>query len=133
MTGANLKNILESQIHPDTRVMTDASPRYNLFKRENTFKAYDQVNHSKKEYVRGIAHTNTVEGYFSILKRGLIGTFHHVGSQHLQRYVNEFDFKYNTRVALGYSDSDRAAMALKGIAGKRLTYRRLDRTEAPTV
>jgi transposase-like protein len=133
VTGANLKNILESQIHPDTHVMTDSSPRYNLFKRENTFKAYDQVNHSKKEYVRGIAHTNTVEGYFSILKRGLIGTFHHVGSQHLQRYVNEFDFKYNTRVALGYSDSDRAELALKGIAGKRLTYRRLDRAEAPAV
>lgn len=130
VTGKNLKAILESQIHPETHVMTDSSPRYNQFKRENTFAAYDQVNHSQKEYVRGIAHTNTVEGFFAILKRGLIGTFHHVGSQHLQRYVNEFDFKYNTRVALGYSDTDRAKEALKGIAGKRLTYRRIGGVEA---
>ena len=105
--------------------MTDASPRYNPVKRENGFKAYDQVNHSKGEYARGIAHTNTVEGYFAIFKRGLIGTFHHVAPKHLQRYTEEFSFRYNTRTALGYSDTDRAAIALKGIAGKRLTYRRI--------
>ncbi len=125
VTGKNLKLVLETQIHPDTHLMTDASPRYNQVKRENGFKAYDQVNHSKGEYARGIAHTNTVEGYFAIFKRGLIGTFHHVAPKHLQRYTEEFSFRYNTRTALGYSDTDRAAIALKGIAGKRLTYRRI--------
>lgn len=125
VSGPNLKMVLESQIHPDTHVMTDSSPRYKLLKREHGFAAYDQVNHSKAEYVRGIAHTNTVEGFFSILKRGLIGTFHHVAPKHLQRYSEEFSFRYNTRTALGYSDTDRAALALKGIAGKRLTYRRI--------
>jgi hypothetical protein len=84
------------------------------------------VNHSIGEYVRGDAHTNTVEGYFSILKRGIIGTYHHVSQQHLKRYLAEFDFRHNERMALGVSDSERAAKALKGIVGKRLTYRRTD-------
>lgn len=65
-------------------------------------------------------HTNTIEGYFSLLKRGLIGTYHHVGAQHLQRFVREFDFRYNTRDT---SDSERATAALHGISGKRLLYR----------
>lgn len=133
VTGQNLKMVLESQIHPETHVMTDSSPRYNLLKREHGFKAYEQVNHSKAEYVRGIAHTNTVEGFFSILKRGLIGTFHHVAPKHLQRYSEEFSFRYNTRTALGYSDTDRAVLALKGIAGKRLTYRRIGGQQVPNV
>jgi transposase-like protein len=133
VSGPNLKMVLESQIHPDTHVMTDSSPRYNLLKREHGFAAYDQVNHSKAEYVRGIAHTNTVEGYFSIFKRGLIGTFHHVAPKHLQRYSDEFSFRYNTRTALGYSDADRAALALKGIAGKRLTYRRIGGQQVPNI
>ena len=72
--------------------------------------------------------TNTVEGYFSLLKRGLIGTFHHVGAQHLQRYVNEFDFRYNTRQSLGFNDVKRGFLALKSIGGKRLTYRDSPRT-----
>jgi transposase-like protein len=125
VTGQNLKMVLQSQIHPATHLMTDSSPRYSLLKREHGFSAYDQVNHSKAEYVRGIAHTNTVEGFFSIFKRGLVGTFHHVAPKHLQRYSDEFSFRYNTRTALGYSDTDRANLALKGIAGKRLTYRAL--------
>lgn len=66
----------------------------------------------------------TVEGYFSILKRGLIGTYHHVSEAHLQRYVTEFDFRYNNRTAMGVTDAQRANVALKGIGGKRLTYRR---------
>lgn len=131
VTGKNLKTVLQSQIHPDTHVMTDSSPRYNQLKREHGFAAYDQVNHSKAEYVRGIAHTNTIESYFAIMKRGLVGTFHHVAPQHLQRYCTEFDFRYNSRTALGYSDEDRAKLALKGIGGKRLTYRRLDCKQVP--
>ncbi len=82
------------------------------------------MNHTAKEYSRGDVTTNTVESSFALLKRGLVGTFHHVGEQHLQRYVNEFDFRWNTRTKLGYTDSDRAHFALKNIAGKRLTYRR---------
>lgn len=73
--------------------------------------------------MRGIAHTNTMEGFFSIMKRGLIGTYHHVSSHHLQRYLSEFDFRYNQRAVI---DVERYDAALKGITGKRLTYRRID-------
>ena len=73
----------------------------------------------------------SVEGYFSIFKRGLVGTFHHVAPKHLQRYSNEFSFRYNNRVALGVNDADRAAITLKAIAGKRLTYRRIGGNELP--
>ena len=69
-------------------------------------------------------HTNTIEGYFSILKRGVIGTYHHVSQQHLKRYLAEFDFRYNERSKLGVDDTARTVKAIKGIAGKRLTYRR---------
>ena len=71
-------------------------------------------------------HTNTVENYFSILKRGLIGTYHHVSETHLHRYGAEFDFRYNHRVGLGFSDMDRAEKIAAGMLGKRLTYRRSD-------
>ncbi|MGH8746710.1 MAG: IS1595 family transposase [Burkholderiales bacterium] len=119
--GDNLKAVLTSQIAKESHVITDSAARYNVIRREQPFAKYEQVNHSAKEYVRGIAHTNTVEGYFSILKRGLIGTYHHVSSAHLHRYTNEFDFRYNQREV---SDAERADAALKQIGGKRLTYRR---------
>lgn len=118
----NLRTVLMDQIAPESHVMTDSSPRYNLLKRENPFKAYNQINHSRKIYVQGIVHTNTIEGFFSVLKRGLIGTYHHVSSEHLQRYVGEFDFRYNTRSANGINDAERANMLLRGIGGKRLKY-----------
>ena len=84
------------------------------------------MNHSAEEYVRhgGFMHTNTVENYFSILKRGITGTYHHVSQQHLKRYLAEFDFRYNERSGLGVGDAERAAKSFKGIVGKRLTYRR---------
>ena len=83
------------------------------------------VNHSIEEYVRGsFYHTNTVENYFSILKRGITGVYHHVSADHLKRYLGEFDFRYNYRTKLGYTDRERTTIALKGIVGKRLTYRR---------
>lgn len=123
VTGKNLKAVLTKQIDAETHVMTDSSPRYNIVKREMPFAAFGQVNHSISEYVRGIVHTNTVEGYFSILKRGLIGTYHHVGSPHLHRYANEFDFRYNHRVAMGFDDQARTNAVLKEIGGKRLTYK----------
>jgi transposase-like protein len=128
VTSANLKAVLLKQIHAESHVITDSSPRYNVVKREQPFAGYAQVNHSRGEYVRGDDHTNTVEGYFSILKRGLIGTYHHVSGDHLHRYTNEFDFRYNHRESAGYNDTERANAALQSIAGKRLTYRRTNAT-----
>lgn len=121
VTKDNLAEALR-QIDPKTHLMTDESRLYTKLGRE--FKQHSTVNHGRKEYARGNVTTNTVEGYFAILKRGLIGTYHHVGDKHLQRYVNEFDFRYNNRSAQGVEDVERADNALKGISGKRLTYRR---------
>jgi ISXO2-like transposase domain len=81
------------------------------------------LNHSIGENVRGDVLTNTIEGYFSIMKRGINGVYHDVSQQHPKRYLAEYDFRYNERMALGISDADRTAKALKGIGGKRLTYR----------
>jgi hypothetical protein len=86
--------------------------------------SHQKINHGIGEYVRGEAHTNTIEGYFSILKRGITGVYHHVSQQHLKRYLAEFDFRYNERQALGVSDAQRLAKSGQGIVGKRLTYRR---------
>jgi hypothetical protein len=85
---------------------------------------HETINHSQEEYVRGIVTTNTVEGYFSLFKRGMKGVYQHCGEKHLHRYLAEFDFRYNTRTALGYNDFQRAEIAAAGIKGKRLTYRR---------
>jgi len=73
--------------------------------------------------VRGDVHTNTIEGYFSILKRGIMGTYHHVSQQHLKRYLAEFDFRYSNRIALDVDDAERTLRALLGAKGKRLTYK----------
>ena len=97
---------------------------YRIIKRIGKgFAVHETVNHSAGEYVRGGAHTNTVEGYFSIFKRGMGGVYQHCSEKHLKRYLSEFDFRYNEREALGVNDSDRMVMALKGAQGKRLTYR----------
>lgn len=120
VNAKTLKATMEKNISKEARIHTDAAYFYRKHGAE--YAEHEFVNHSDREYARGDVTTNTVEGYFSILKRGLIGTFHHVGAQHLQRYVNEFDFRYNTRSALGFNDTDRSLVALKGIAGKRLMY-----------
>jgi ISXO2-like transposase domain len=104
--------------------MTDDFGAYK--KLGKAFASHEVVNHSAKEYARGDVTTNTVESSFALLKRGLIGTFHSVSEQHLQRYATEFDFRWNTRQSLGFNDTQRAAVALKNIGGKRLTYRRID-------
>jgi transposase-like protein len=95
----------------------------NMFKAVGwNFASHETVNHSQGEYVRGDASTNVVEGFFSILKRGVYGTFQHVSEQHLPRYLAEFDFRYSNREKLGVDDVSRASIALRGAKGKRLTY-----------
>lgn len=121
VTTRNIRPILAAQLKRGTAVMTDDAGQYRHVGRDFPHEA---VNHSVGEYVRGNAHTNTIEGYFSILKRGLNGTYHHVSQQHLKRYLAEFDFRYNNRAALGVDDTERAANLLKRVSGKRLTYRR---------
>jgi len=100
---------------------TDEATYYNRPGRR--FERHDRVNHSAKEYVRGVAHTNTVEGYYSIFKRGMKGVYQHCGEKHLHRYLAEFDFRYSYRVKLGYDDATRTELAIKGAEGKRLTYK----------
>ncbi len=122
VTGETLRSVLRSQVDRKTAVMTDDAGQYRHV--GDDFARHETVNHGADEYVRGDAHTNTVEGYFSILKRGITGTYHHVSEQHLQRYLAEFDFRYSNRSALGVEDVERTVRALAGIKGKRLTYRR---------
>jgi hypothetical protein len=83
------------------------------------------VNHAAKEYARGDVTTNTVEGFFGVFKRGMVGTYQHCGEQHFQRYLDEFTFRFNNRSKLGIEDEARAVKAVRGMDGKRLTYRRL--------
>lgn len=120
VTANTLRPILQAQVDGATFVMTDEGGATRKIGSE--FKHHESVNHGAGEYVRGDAHTNTIEGYFSLLKRGIYGTFHHVSQQHLKRYLAEFDFRYNERSALGVNDKMRAEKAVRGIAGKRLTY-----------
>jgi transposase-like protein len=122
VTGATLQPVMKAHIDRATYIMTDEAPVYKKTGAE--FAGHGSVNHSANEYVRAYFwHTNTVEGYFSILKRGIIGVYQHVSEAHLHRYLAEFDFRYNQRIRLGVDDSERAAQALKGIVGKRLTYK----------
>lgn len=126
VTAKNLKPIIKEQIDAATAVMTDEGAVAKALGRE--FKNGGSINHSIGEYVRGDVHTNTIEGYFSIFKRGITGTYHHISAQHLKRYLAEFDFRYNERMALGVSDAQRADKALRGSIGKRMTYQETDRT-----
>ena len=120
LKAADLLPILEANIAREARVMTDEAGQYRHLSR--TFASHDFTRHSAVEYGRGEVHTNTIEGYFSIFKRGMKGVYQHCGKQHLHRYAAEFEFRYNNRVALGCNDADRADAMLKGIVGKRLTY-----------
>jgi transposase-like protein len=101
-----------------SRLVTDSAP---VFKHTGAA-SHGAVDHSKFEWARDDVHTNTLEGFFSIFKRGMIGVYQHVDTKHFDRYLAEFDFRMNTRVKLGYNDTDRAEIALKGVKGKRLTY-----------
>lgn len=126
VNARNMAPILREQIAQQAHLMTDEARAYILVGRE--FAKHSSVNHEAVEYARGDAHVNNLESFFNIFKRGLIGTFHHVGEQHLQRYLREFDFRYNHRKV---TDEERTSSALKGISGKRLTYRRTTSEQAP--
>jgi transposase-like protein len=121
VNAKTLRPILQAQVEGATMVMTDEGGAMKKIGGE--FDQHESVNHSIGEYVRGDAHTNTIEGYFSIMKRGINGVYHHVSQQHLKRYLAEFDFRYNERENLGVNDAARMAKSVQGIVGKRLTYR----------
>jgi transposase-like protein len=114
-------SIVRANVDRETRLHTDESGLYSRVGAE--FAEHETVVHSAKEYARGDVTTNTVEGYFSIFKRGMRGVYQHCAEKHLHRYLAEYDFRYNHRVKLGYNDGERAALAVKSAAGKRLTYR----------
>jgi hypothetical protein len=122
---ADIAPILRANIAKESGLMTDEHVSYKEVGRE--FASHDAVNHSKDEYVRysgeDVITTNTVEGYYSIFKRGMKGIYQHCSEKHLHRYLSEFDFRYSNRIALGVNDGERADLAIKGASGKRLTYR----------
>ena len=125
VTAKTLGPIITANVDKATYLMTDGSPVYPGIGAD--FAGHGTVNHSAEEYVRAYFwHTNTVENYFSILKRGIVGVYHHVSEAHLHRYAAEFDFRYNHRSGRGFTDTERAEKVAAGIVGKRLTYRRID-------
>jgi transposase-like protein len=123
-TVANVAPIVRKNVSRESALMTDESRIYIALGRE--FADHEAVNHGFGEYFRGDAHTNTIEGFFSIFKRGFKGIYQHCGENHLHRYLAEYDFRYNHRSAFGIDDMTRAAIALSKIEGKRLTYRRIN-------
>jgi hypothetical protein len=129
VTAKTLRHSLRSQASRKSELHTDDALTYYYIGKE--FDRHRTVVHSAKEYVSkdGQAHVNTAEAFFAILKRGVIGSFHSVSEQHLQRYVDEFAFRWNTRSALGIEDTERASMMVKAGVGKRLTYRPIDATQ----
>jgi transposase-like protein len=130
---ADIAPILKANISRESKLMTDQARHYMEVGRD--FASHDAVNHSEEEYARYasvvaspeeppyIITTNTVEGYYSIFKRGMKGVYQHCAEKHLHRYLSEFDFRYSNRVALGVNDGERRTLAIKNAAGKRLTYR----------
>ena len=117
VTGANLKGFVKDNVEEVATVMTDEFSSYKGL--DQHFVKHAVIKHSEGEYVRDDTHTNTAEGYFSLLKRGINGVYHHVSKHHLQRYLAEFDFRYNARQL---TDADRTALAILGVGRRRLTY-----------
>lgn len=124
LTVETLKTVIGRTVVLDSTLNTDEAQHYKSL--GQNFAAHDAVNHSKEEYVRKeggkVTTTNTVEGYFGIFKRGMVGVYQHCAEHHLQKYLNEFDFRYSNRSALGIEDAERTTLAIKGAKGKRLTY-----------
>jgi transposase-like protein len=113
----NVRAAMTAHLDDRSRLVTDGSTVYKF----QTDK-HESVDHSKYEWARGDVHTNTLENFFSVFKRGLVGTYQHMDKAHLDRYLAEFDFRFNTRAKLGVNDTQRAAKAVQGFKGKRLTY-----------
>jgi transposase-like protein len=122
VNAKTIRPLIMTSVHRTSHLMTDKAGFYIAPGKE--FASHTAVDHARGEYGRGKAHSNTAENFFSILKRGIIGTFHHVSEAHLKRYLAEFDFRYSNRSGLGINDAMRTDEALRGIGGKRLTYRR---------
>ena len=126
MSATDIRSIIRNTLYRETAIMTDEANVYKQIGRR--FSSHGTVNHAAEEYARcegdRLITTNTVEGFFSIFKRGMKGVYQHCAEKHLHRYLSEFDFRYNNRIALGINDKRRAEKALQGITGKRLTYRR---------
>jgi transposase-like protein len=120
-TVASIVPILRANIKAESAVHTDEAHQYKSLRKH--FPLHDSVNHKAEEYSRGSISTNTVEGFFSIFKRGMKGIYQHCSEKHLHRYLAEYDFRYSNRIGLGVNDVARAERALKGVVGKRLTYR----------
>ncbi len=119
--SATVTRVVDENVHREARLHTDESKLYK--KVGGRYAAHETVRHSAGEYVRDDVHTNTIEGYFSIFKRGMKGIYQHCDEKHLHRYLAEYDFRYNHREALGFNDGERAARAIVNASGKRLTYR----------
>jgi transposase-like protein/transcription elongation factor Elf1 len=113
-----LKKLIKENVVDTAHVMTDEFKAYNGL--EKQIAKHSTINHGKKEYVRGIVHTNFAESYFSLLKRGILGTFHHVSEEHMPRYLSEFDYRWNRR---DKNDGERTIEAIQNSKGKRLMYR----------
>jgi transposase-like protein len=122
--AADLLPIIRAHVHSGSHVMTDEAGQYTHLGKH--FAKHEFVTHGTGEYVRGDVHTNTLESFYSVFKRGMKGIYQHCGENHLHRYVAEFDFRYNARTAIGIDDAERAAMIVRGATGKRLMYRRPD-------
>jgi ISXO2-like transposase domain len=116
-----IKAVIGKHVVLDSILNTDEAQHYKALGRR--FAKHEAVNHSEGEYVRGETTTNTVEGFFGIFKRGMVGVYQHCGESYLQAYLNEFDFRYSNRSALGVEDTERTRRAVKDAEGKRLTYK----------
>lgn len=121
--AANVLPVVRENLAKEAHLMTDEAGHYRKLG-DTDMRGHDFVNHQSGEYVRGDVHSNTVEGYFSIFKRGMKGVYQHCSEKHLHRYLAEFDFRYSNRSALGVEDKERAQKAVAGAKGKRLTYQR---------
>jgi hypothetical protein len=128
VTAKRLDEITRSNVSLESTLNTDEALRYR--KMGKAFAGHQVVNHGDGQYGLGDHTTNSVEGYFSIFKRGMKGVYQHCSEEHLHRYLAEFDFRYSNRAKLGVSDRERADKALKGIEGKRLTYRRINESKS---
>ena len=127
-TAYEIKGMIRENVHPESILHTDGAPAYKF---PDMVAAHESVDHATQYVRKGKhghkVHTNSLEGFFSVFKRGIVGVYQHVEQQHLDRYLAEFDFRQNTRAKLGIDDVSRAAIALQGTKGKRLTYRTISR------